>query len=218
VNHRREGVHQAAGVNGHIQPLQESVMSFALFIRRSSFVAVALSLIAFGVTSMPAAAQPQPFPIKPVVNPVPLKPIVNPIPIKPIVNPIPIKPIPIVNPPKPLPGPIVKPIDICVIMPSKCVKPVVINPPPVIIAPAPILVEETHVIARPEPVHISRPVAVETPVASESCNCLTKQYQNDGSVIFRDLCTHEAAMATQADLQAQAQAAAQEQTQAAPAR
>ena len=61
-------------------------------------------------------------------------------------------------------------------------------------------------------------MAVETSVASEPCNCLTKQYQSDGSVIFRDVCTHEAAMATKEDLQAQAQAAAQEQTQGAPAR
>jgi hypothetical protein len=184
-------------------------MSLALFIRRSTVVAVTLSLTAFALTAGPAAAQPQPFPIKPAINPVPLKPIVNPAPIKPIL--IPLKPIPIVNPPKPLPGPIVKPIDICVIMPSKCVKPVVINPPPVIVAPAPVVVEETaRIVARPER------VVAEAP----NCNCLTKQYQSDGSVLFRDVCTHEAAIATPEDLkaQAQAQAAVQEPTQPAPAR
>jgi|SRR5579859_3763828 len=208
--------------------LQEPVMSFALLVRRSSFVAVALSLTAFGAATMPAAAKPQPFPgpgqpqfppPKPVFNPNPPKPVF--IPVKPIVLPNPPKPV--VNPPKP--GPIVKPIDICVIMPSKCVKPVGVNPPPVIVAPPPVVVEPPpHVIVRPEPVYVPRPVPVEAPNAaaasSESCNCLTKQYQSDGSVVFRDLCTHEAAMATQADLQAQAQsrAAPQDQTQDAPAR
>jgi hypothetical protein len=45
----------------------------------------------------------------------------NPNPPKPVF--IPVKPIVLPNPPKPVqPGPIVKPIDICVIMPSKCVK------------------------------------------------------------------------------------------------
>ncbi len=185
-------------------------MSLALFIRRSALVAVVLSLSAFVVTTGPAAAKPQPFPNpgqpqfppKPVFNPNPPKPVF--IPVKPIV--LPILPKPVVNPPQP--GPIVKPIDICVIMPSKCVKPVVVNPPPVIVAPPPIVVEETaHVIARPER------ATVEAPAASASCNCLTKQYQSDGSVIFRDVCTHDAAMATAADLQAQAQAAAQAQTQ-----
>jgi hypothetical protein len=48
--------------------------------------------------------------------------------------------------------------------------------------------------------------------AAPSCNCLTKQYLQDGSVLFRDVCTHEAAMATQADLRAQ-QAAAQNPSQ-----
>jgi hypothetical protein len=193
-------------------------MSLASSIRRSSFVAVALSLTAFGLTAVPAAAHP--FPLKPIVNPLPGPvsppkplpiPIVNPpkpLPI-PIVNPPKPLPIPIVNPPKPLPGPIVvvpKPIDICVIMPSKCVKPVVVNP--VIVAPAPIVVEQAaHVVVRP--------VAVEAPAST--CNCLTKQYQTDGSVLFRDVCTNEAALATPDDLKAQAEAAAQQQTQLAPA-
>jgi hypothetical protein len=42
-------------------------------------------------------------------------------------------------------------------------------------------------------------------VASEPCNCLTKQYLDDGSVLFRDLCTKEAAIATPAELRSQAQ-------------
>ena len=189
-------------------------MSLASSFRRSAFVAVAVSLIAFGVTAMPAAAKPQPFP-GPGLPQLPQKPVFNPNPPKPVF--IPIKPILLPNPPKPVnppqPGPIVKPIDICVIMPSKCVKPVVINPPPIIVAPPPVLVEEQRII---EPVHVTRPVTVEAP--SAPCNCLTKQYQTDGSAIFRDVCTHEAAMATKEDLQAQAQAAAQQQTQAATSR
>jgi hypothetical protein len=47
--------------------------------------------------------------------------------------------------------------------------------------------------------------AVE-PVAAPAapCNCLTKQYLPDGSVLFKDLCTKEAALATPAELKAQA--------------
>jgi hypothetical protein len=36
-------------------------------------------------------------------------------------------------------------------------------------------------------------------VATAPCNCLTKQYLDDGSVLFRDLCTKEAAVATPAE-------------------
>lgn len=49
----------------------------------------------------------------------------------------------------------------------------------------------------------SAPVATATTPAP--CNCLTKQYLQDGSVLFTDLCTKEEAMATPAELQAQAQ-------------
>jgi hypothetical protein len=54
------------------------------------------------------------------------------------------------------------------------------------------------------------PVAVaDTTVAAPAattapCNCLTKQYLPDGSVMFQDLCTKEAALATPAELKAQA--------------
>jgi hypothetical protein len=46
---------------------------------------------------------------------------------------------------------------------------------------------------------------VETAAAPAPCNCLTKQYLQDGSVLFKDLCTKEAAMATPDELRAQAQ-------------
>jgi hypothetical protein len=35
------------------------------------------------------------------------------------------------------------------------------------------------------------------------CNCLTKHYLDDGSVLFSDLCTKEQAMATPDELRAQ---------------
>jgi hypothetical protein len=53
---------------------------------------------------------------------------------------------------------------------------------------------------------------VTTPVVEKvvgnNCNCLTKEYLQDGSVLFKDLCTKEAAMATPDELKAQAQAPA----------
>ena len=47
------------------------------------------------------------------------------------------------------------------------------------------------------------------------CNCLTKQCLDDGSVLFQDICTKEAALATPDELRAQAQGVAP-QTQAEP--
>ena len=41
--------------------------------------------------------------------------------------------------------------------------------------------------------------------AAAPCNCLTKRYLQDGSVLFTDLCTKEQAMATPDELRAQAQ-------------
>jgi len=45
-----------------------------------------------------------------------------------------------------------------------------------------------------------------TAAAGEPCTCLTKQYLDDGSVMFRDICTKEAAIATPADLKARSAA------------
>jgi hypothetical protein len=74
------------------------------------------------------------------------------------------------------------------------------------------------VLAQPVAVQAPAPVAVGTATtgivtsatrpaqaAAEPCNCLTKQYLTDGSVLFRDICTKEAALATPA---AQVQGAA----------
>jgi hypothetical protein len=46
---------------------------------------------------------------------------------------------------------------------------------------------------------------VETATATAPCTCLTKRYLQDGSVLFNDVCTKEAAMATPDELRAQAQ-------------
>ena len=75
---------------------------------------------------------------------------------------------------------------------------VYVRPQPVVVAApaAPV----APVVAAPV---VAAPVAAAAPAASAPCNCLTKEYQNDGSVVFHDLCTREAAIATQADLQAQ---------------
>jgi hypothetical protein len=51
------------------------------------------------------------------------------------------------------------------------------------------------------------PVSVDAVTATAPCNCLTKQYLDDGSVLFTDLCTKEAAKATPDELRAQAQGA-----------
>jgi len=52
---------------------------------------------------------------------------------------------------------------------------------------------------------VSAGVAASPAVASQNCNCLTKQYLQDGSVLFKDVCTKEAALATPDELKAQAQ-------------
>jgi hypothetical protein len=83
-------------------------------------------------------------------------------------------------------------------------------PVPVVIAGstavvAPVYVQPAQVPTYTQPT-VARAPATTTPVAQEPCNCLTKQYLDDGSVLFRDLCTREAAIATAAELKAQAQA------------
>jgi hypothetical protein len=42
------------------------------------------------------------------------------------------------------------------------------------------------------------------PAASANCNCLTKRYLDDGSVLFQDTCTKEAALVTAAELKLRA--------------
>jgi len=203
-------------------------MPFASFVQRASLIAAAVGFTAFGLATMPAAA----LPLSGYLNGNagqfhrPIGEFGN-------------KPVegghgPVVNPNHP-------PIHICPLYSPECKGPpmanptpqagghgpVVINPPPVIVAAPPVVVAAPPpVMARPQPIYAPRPLPAQAPsvaanpnaAAAPSCNCLTKQYQPDGSVLFRDLCTHEAAMATQADLQAQAAPQSQDQTQATPAR
>jgi hypothetical protein len=76
-------------------------------------------------------------------------------------------------------------------------------PPPVYQAPQPVYQAAAPVYQSARPV-----VTATSPVAAEPCNCLTKQYLGDGSVLFKDICTKEAATATPDALKAQAQGAA----------
>ena len=74
--------------------------------------------------------------------------------------------------------------------------------------PGPVVIFAPPVAVQAPPVAVQAPATVITAtspaVASEPCNCLTKQYLDDGSVLFKDICTKEAAMATPAELKAQA--------------
>ena len=59
------------------------------------------------------------------------------------------------------------------------------------------------------PMQVSTPVAT-TPVTTTPtapCTCLTKNYLTDGSVLFKDVCTKETAVATPDELKAQMQGA-----------
>jgi hypothetical protein len=204
--------------------LQEPTMPFASSIKKSSFVVAAVGFAVYGLATTPAAALPLSgllHPNKPVeLGKMPMPNPSKPVPSGPIVNshpPIDICPLykpECKGPPKANPNPT---------PPSGGHGPVVINPPPVIIAPPPVVVAAPPaVIARPVPVYAPHPMPMPAQApsmsasphaaAAPSCNCLTKQYLQDGSVLFRDVCTHEAAMATQADLRAQ-QAAAQNPSQ-----
>lgn len=202
-------------------------MPLTSLVKRTSLVATAFGFVAYGLATIPAAA----LPLSGYLNGSggqfhkPIGEFGN-------------KPVeaghgPVMNPNHP-------PIHICPLYSPECKGPpranpnppagghgaVVINRPPVIVAAPPVVVAAPlPVIAQPQPVYAARPMQRQAPSTSanptvasdEPCNCLTKQYLQDGSVVFRDLCTHEAAMATQADLQAQqaeAQNPSQDQTQA----
>jgi hypothetical protein len=75
-------------------------------------------------------------------------------------------------------------------------------------AQAPMMAQQPVMIPRQPAAVQSQPIAAAAPAAAEPASCLSKQYLNDGSALFRDNCTGEAAIATPAQLQAQAQARA----------
>jgi len=87
--------------------------------------------------------------------------------------------------------------------PSGGMGPVVISAPPVVFqAPGTVITARNPVATRTT----ATTATTATAAATEPCNCLTKQYLDDGSVLFRDLCTKEAAIATPAELKAQTNA------------
>ncbi len=89
--------------------------------------------------------------------------------------------------------------------PSGDTGPVVISVPPVDVQVPGTVITGANPVATTTTTTTS---PARTPAAAtEPCNCLTKQYLDDGSVLFRDLCTKEAAIATPAELKAQASAA-----------
>jgi hypothetical protein len=62
-----------------------------------------------------------------------------------------------------------------------------------------VVAPETTVVA-PETSTVVLPAVTK---ATGNCNCLTKEYLEDGSVLFKDLCTKEAAVASPDELKAQ---------------
>ena len=83
---------------------------------------------------------------------------------------------------------------------------VVVAPPAVYQAPVPVYQAPIPVVTATNtaqaPVYQApRPNVATTSTAP--CNCLTKQYLDDGSVLFQDICTKETALATPDQLRAQ---------------
>jgi hypothetical protein len=187
---------------------------------RSSILAVAVAAIgAAALAPTTASAMPMGVIVKPPpIMGVPVKPP------KPIlgvvVHPNPIMPIP-VHPP----GLIVHPPGLIAHLPPP-ITGVPVKPPPitgvVVHPPHPIMGVVVHPDPDPDPPHIwwhrhHAPVVIEegpmrmtAPVATVRegpCTCLTKKYLEDGSVLFRDVCTKEAAVATPDEPKAQTQGA-----------
>ena len=89
--------------------------------------------------------------------------------------------------------------------PPIIIPPVVVNPPDVVPLPVPVPGEATY-IERRYPWYTGGGMATARPVmntarpvmntAEAPCTCLTKEYLEDGSVLFKDVCTKEAAILT----------------------
>jgi hypothetical protein len=106
----------------------------------------------------------------------------------------------VIHPPHPILG--------VVLHPPHPVLGVIVHPPMgVIVRPDPPRFWWHHhhspfMIEEGETTRASAPVAT---VPTGPCNCLTKKYLQDGSVLFQDVCTKEAAVATPDQLKAQLQ-------------
>jgi hypothetical protein len=113
----------------------------------------------------------------------------------------------VVHPPHPILGVVVHPphpILGIVVHPPHPILGVVVHPP---MDPDPPRVWWHHhrapwLVEDGDTARVSTPVAT---VPTGPCNCLTKKYLEDGSVLFKDVCTKEAAMATPDELRAQMQ-------------
>ncbi len=73
------------------------------------------------------------------------------------------------------------------------------QPPKVVKWKKPIIVHKPIVVHKP--VYVGYPVVRTVPVAYAAakplagpCTCLTKQYTPEGAVVFKDICTNEAAI------------------------
>jgi hypothetical protein len=112
-----------------------------------------------------------------------------------VVNPHPVLGV-VINPPHPVLG--------VVIHPPHPILGVVIHPPHVVDVDPPHIWWHHHhapwLVEEGDTVRVSTPVAAVPP---GPCNCLTKRYLDDGSVLFKDVCTKEAAVATPDELRAQ---------------
>lgn len=154
-----------------------------MFAKSSAKLILAAATLVIAFASVEASAKPIVIPKGPIKI-APKGPIiVKPLPKGPII----VKPLLPKNPP-------------VIVLPKFPKKPPVIvlpkfppKPPVVIVTPK-----------FPKPVYVS-PVVVERPVirpvhlvqqpVAKTCNCLTKEYTQEGQVLFKDLCTQEMAMA-----------------------
>lgn len=126
-------------------------------------------------------------------------------------------------------GLVVKPHPILgvVVHPPHPILGVVVHPPHPIMGvivhpPHPIIGVVVHPDPDPDPPHIwwhhhharwlmdggdARVSTAVAPAPTGPCTCLTKKYLEDGSVLFKDVCTKEVALATPDELKAQVQGA-----------
>jgi hypothetical protein len=118
----------------------------------------------------------------------------------------------VIHPPHPILGVVIPPHPILgVVIPPHPITGVIVHPPGgggvVDVDPPHIWWHRHHApwqFEGGDTVRVSTPV---TTVPTGPCNCLTKNYLADGSVLFKDVCTREAAMATPEELRAQMQGA-----------
>jgi hypothetical protein len=198
--------------DGKIQPARRDPMS-----TRSSILALAVAAISVAALAPTSASAKLPMGVI-VEKPHPIMGVV--------VKPHPIMGVPVH--PNPIMGVVVHPPGLIAHPPGLVVNPPGANPPHPIMGvvvhpPHPIMGVVVHPDPDPDPPHIwwhhhHAPVLFEdgdttrasAPVAtvpSGPCTCLTKKYLEDGSVLFKDVCTKEAALAAPDELKAQTQGA-----------